>query len=87
MLTLVQKTSQVLLHMSVAFGVTYGFTGSLAVGGVAAIVEPVCNVMLLPLHDRVWQRIRERLASRPSNVAKRCAAGHAGAAAAAVMHS
>ena len=86
MITLVQKTSQVLLHMSVAFAVTYGFTGSLAVGGVAAIVEPVCNVLLLPLHDRVWQRIRERLALRPRNVAKGSAAGHAGAAAPAVVH-
>lgn len=86
MITLVQKTSQVLLHMSVAFAVTYGFTGSLAVGGVAAIVEPVCNVLLLPLHDRVWQRIRERLALRPRKVAKRRAAGHVGAAAPAVMH-
>ena len=77
MITFVQKSSQVLLHMSVAFAVTYGFTGSLAVGGVAAIVEPVCNVLLLPLHDRVWQRIRERLALRPRIVAKRSAAGHA----------
>ena len=60
MLTLVQKTTQVLLHMAVAFGVTYGFTGSLAVGGLAAVVEPICNVLLLPLHDRAWQRLRRR---------------------------
>lgn len=58
MLTLAQKTSQVLLHMAVAFGVTYGFTGSLAVGGLAAVVEPICNVLLLPLHDRFWKHLR-----------------------------
>lgn len=58
MFTLVQKTSQVLLHMGVAFAVTYGFTGSIAVGGLAAIVEPICNVLILPLHDRAWARIR-----------------------------
>lgn len=62
MLTLAQKTSQVLLHMAVAFGVTYGFTGSLAVGGVAAVVEPICNVLILPLHDRAWRNIRRKLA-------------------------
>lgn len=62
MLTFAQKTSQVLLHMAVAFGVTYGFTGSLAVGGLAAVVEPVCNVLVLPLHDRAWGRLRRRLA-------------------------
>ena len=53
------KTSQVCLHMSVAFIVTYAFTGSLAVGGLAAVVEPVCNVILMPLHDRVWARFRK----------------------------
>ncbi|HEY9573531.1 MAG TPA: DUF2061 domain-containing protein [Pusillimonas sp.] len=56
MLLLAQKTSQVALHMSVAFAVTYACTGSLATGGLAAIVEPVCNVVLLPLHDKLWSR-------------------------------
>ena len=58
------KSSQVLLHMAVAFGVMYAVTGSLAFGGLAAIIEPVVNVVLLPLHDKVWLRIRRRLASR-----------------------
>ena len=64
MLIFAQKTSQVLLHMAVAFGVTYGFTGSLAVGGLAAVVEPICNVLILPLHDRFWNRVRGRLNRR-----------------------
>jgi len=64
MLTLAQKTSQVLLHMAVAFGVTYGFTGSLAVGGLAAVVEPICNVLVLPLHDRAWKRLRAQVVHR-----------------------
>ena len=57
------KTSQVLLHMGVAFSVGYAFTGSLAVGGAAAIVEPICNVTLMPLHDKLWTRLRNRNAS------------------------
>lgn len=54
------KTSQICLHMSVAFAVTYAFTGSLAVGGIAAVVEPICNVTLMPLHDKLWERVRQR---------------------------
>lgn len=53
-----QTLSQVAMHMTVAFGVMYACTGSLAFGGLAAIVEPVCNVALMPLHDRLWERIR-----------------------------
>jgi uncharacterized membrane protein len=44
--------------MGVAFGVMYAMTGSLAFGGVAALVEPICNVALLPLHDRLWAKLR-----------------------------
>lgn len=50
--------------MAVAFGVMYGVTGSLAFGGLAAVIEPVVNVVLLPLHERLWIRIRRRLAAR-----------------------
>jgi uncharacterized membrane protein len=50
-----KKTSQVLFHMGVAFVVMYLVTGSVAFGGLAAVIEPVCNVLLLPLHDRLWQ--------------------------------
>ncbi|MGB6103160.1 MAG: DUF2061 domain-containing protein [Pusillimonas sp.] len=60
MLLLAQKTSQVALHMSVAFAVTYAFTGSLATGGLAAVLEPICNVLLLPLHDQVWGKLRSQ---------------------------
>ena len=55
--------SQVLLHMAVAFGVMYAVTGSAAFGGLAAIIEPVVNVVLLPLHDKLWLRTRRRLAA------------------------
>ena len=64
MVTAAKTTSQIVLHMAVAFGVMWAVTGSLAFGGIAAIVEPVCNVMLLPLHDRLWVRIRRHLNAR-----------------------
>lgn len=58
---IVEKISQTLLHMSVAFTVAFAFTGSVSIGGLAALVEPVCNVLLLPLHERAWKKIRRRL--------------------------
>jgi uncharacterized membrane protein len=49
-----EKLSQTGLHGGVAFGVMYLATGSAAMGGIAALLEPVCNVLILPLHDRLW---------------------------------
>lgn len=57
-----EKVSQTLMHMAVAFTVIYCATGSLAFGGLAAILEPVCNVLLLPVHDRFWDNLEHRLA-------------------------
>lgn len=51
-----EKISQTGLHMGVAFGVMYWATGSVAFGGLAAVLEPVCNVILMPLHDRAWNK-------------------------------
>lgn len=60
MFTVAKTTSQIGLHMGVAFGVMYVMTGSVAAGGVAAVLEPICNVMLMPLHDKMWEKIRAR---------------------------
>jgi len=53
-----EKGSLTMLHMGVAFGVLYAATGSLTFGGLVAVLEPVCNVVLMPLHDRVWDRLQ-----------------------------
>jgi len=55
-----EKLSQTAMHMLVAFSVMYVATGSLAFGGMAAVLEPVCNVLLLPVHDRFWDRLALR---------------------------
>lgn len=57
MLTL-EKFSLAAMHMVIAFCVLYYATGSVAVGGLAALLEPVCNVVLMPLHDRAWDKLR-----------------------------
>jgi uncharacterized membrane protein len=56
LLRALEKCSLTLMHMGVAFGVLYFATGSIAMGGLAALLEPVCNVLLMPLHDRAWDK-------------------------------
>lgn len=58
MILLMEKVSQTCLHMSIACILTYLMTGSWAMGGILALVEPICNVLLLPIHDSIWRRIR-----------------------------
>ncbi len=52
-----EKLSQAGMHMVVSFTVIYWATGSVAFGGVAAVIEPVLNVVLMPMHDRLWDRL------------------------------
>lgn len=52
-----EKASLTVMHMGVAFSVMFLATGSMAFGGLAAILEPVCNVLLMPLHDRLWDNV------------------------------
>lgn len=58
MVTAAKTVSQVVTHMSIAFAITWAMTGSMALGGVAALLEPIVNVALLPLHVRAWRRLR-----------------------------
>ena len=59
-----EKLSQVGMHMGVAFAVMYWATGSVAFGGLAAVLEPICNVIVLPFHDQAWSRIGQRWQAR-----------------------
>ncbi|KQQ89795.1 DUF2061 domain-containing protein [Massilia sp. Leaf139] len=65
-----EKLSQTGLHAGVAFGVMYVATGSAAMGGIAALLEPVCNVLVLPLHDRLWDGLERNMQNRllPSGI-------------------
>lgn len=60
MIVAAKKLSQVSAHMTLAFGLMYVLTGSVAFGGLAALIEPVINVALLPLHEGFWHRLRLR---------------------------
>ena len=45
-----------LVHMLVAFGVVYLMTGSAALGGAVALIEPACNTLAYFFHEKVWER-------------------------------
>lgn len=70
MMVVAEKTSHVGLHMIVSFGVMYVCTGSIAYGGVAAVLEPICMVALGPLHDRIWHAIKRRRQCDGANAAE-----------------
>ena len=57
MVVTLEKISLTVMHMGVAFTVMFFATGSLAFGGLAAILEPVCNVLLMPFHDKLWDNL------------------------------
>ena len=46
------------VHFTVAFSVGYLMTGSVAVGGAIALVEPLCNTVAYFFHEKLWERYR-----------------------------
>jgi uncharacterized membrane protein len=45
-------------HMSVAFLVGWALTGSAALGGALALVEPLVNTAAYFFHEKLWERLR-----------------------------
>ena len=48
------------MHFTVAFSVGYAMTGSLAVGGAIALVEPAINTVAFFFHEKVWKKIEQQ---------------------------
>lgn len=44
------------LHVTVAFTVTWLLTGSVAIGGLVALIEPVMNTIAYHWHEKAWAR-------------------------------
>ncbi|MFP4208508.1 MAG: DUF2061 domain-containing protein [Wenzhouxiangella sp.] len=49
-----------LVHMTVAFSVVYLMTGSWALGGAIALIEPAANTVAYFFHEKAWERIGAR---------------------------
>lgn len=61
------------MHLGIAFGVTYALTGSVAVAGAVTLIEPLVNTVAHYFFDRAWARpdftawrARAALALRPA---------------------
>ena len=48
------------LHLGIAFSVSYALTGDVAVAGAITLVEPVANTVAHYFFDRWWASRRER---------------------------
>ena len=48
------------VHFTVAFALGYLMTGSVAVGGTVALIEPLCNTVAFHLHEKAWAWLRAR---------------------------
>ncbi|NOV25860.1 DUF2061 domain-containing protein [Cupriavidus necator] len=48
-----------IMHLGIAFSVTYALTGSLAVSGAVTFIEPAINTVAHYFFDRYWDK-RER---------------------------
>ena len=55
-----------LMHFCIAFSVAYALTGSVAVGGLVAAVEPLCNSVGFYFHEKIWKRIEDNKTARAS---------------------
>lgn len=53
------------VHFTVAFTVGYVLTGSVVVGSLLALVEPLVNTVAFHFHEKVWKRIEQRRAAAP----------------------
>lgn len=55
------------MHLGIAFGVTYALTGSMAVAGAVTVVEPLSNTVAHYFFDRWWEahHPRETAAAAP----------------------
>jgi len=54
------------MHLGIAFGVTYTLTGSLAVAGAVTVVEPLCNTVAHYFFDRWWDGRHPRAVQAPA---------------------
>jgi uncharacterized membrane protein len=58
--TLSKTVSFAAVHFTVAFTIGYLLTGSAAIAGALALIEPLANTFAYYLHERVWERFSRR---------------------------
>jgi uncharacterized membrane protein len=59
-LDLVKTATYLSIHLTVGFTVAYVMTGSVALAGGIALVEPVINAVAFFFHEKAWKKIQAR---------------------------
>ena len=57
---LIKTLTYLSLHLTIGFSVAYVMTGSVALAGGIAIVEPCINAVAFFFHEKAWQRAGAR---------------------------
>lgn len=63
-LDLMKTATYLTIHLTVGFTVAWVITGSLALAGGIALIEPVINAVAFFFHEQAWKKI----AARPPRV-------------------
>ncbi|MEQ6333478.1 DUF2061 domain-containing protein [Sphingobium sp. MK2] len=69
-LDLIKTGTYLSIHLTVGFTVAYLMTGSVALAGGIALVEPVINAVAFFFHEKAWKKIQAR-PSREAHPASR----------------
>jgi uncharacterized membrane protein len=66
-LDLVKTLTYLSIHLTVGFSVAYVLTGSAALAGGIALIEPVINAVAFFFHEQAWKRFQSRPISMKSH--------------------
>ena len=67
-MSLAKTASFAVLHFSIAFGLGWWLTGSVAIAGTLALLEPLVNTVAFFFHDRAWARWQPGSRASPETV-------------------
>ncbi len=57
---MLKTLSFAVMHVSIAFSVTYLLTGDIIVGGAVALIEPAVNTVGYFFHEKIWNHLKKR---------------------------
>ena len=63
-LDLAKTLTYLAIHLTVGFSVAYILTGSVAIAGGIALIEPVINAVAFFFHEQAWKQFLNRPAGR-----------------------
>ncbi|RSY88015.1 DUF2061 domain-containing protein [Sphingomonas koreensis] len=62
---LLKTLTYLAVHLTVGFSVAYAFTGSLALAGGIALIEPFINAVAFFFHEKAWKNAERKAAIDP----------------------